>query len=618
MKKTFLYVFLAFQGSPSFASDDIHLHDVIVTANRVPEHRDSVLADVSVIDQAEIARAGQSTLVELLSMQPGIEIESNGGVGAAANVHLRGNNSQSVIVLVDGLRVSSATLGTTSWNMIQPSMIDRIEIVRGPASSLYGSDGVGGVIQIFTKKGQSGFHPSVSVGVGSYDTYQASASLAGGNESTQYAIGVHSIDTGGISSVSTRDGFDADDDGFRNLSANLNVSHTWAAGQSIGAQVYSSTGHYQFDGSNFPAEQDLRQEIYGLSSSNTLTDFWKSQIRLGKSADVMESITAFGGDYLRTTQYQFSWQNDLDLPMGKLTLAYDRIEDKVSGTTDFSEDRRINNGYLASYLLPLGAHTFKLSLRRDYNSQFGMHSTGNIGYGYQWDKQWRAYASYGTAFRAPTFNDLYWPLQDFGSFGSYEGNPNLKPETSHNGEFTVAYDEGHHKMSATYFHNRVDDLIVCCQGLFNDTAANIGSATIQGLTLAYEGWVTDMHFKASADIQDPKNDDNDKLLARRSRSHGVFWAGKTWQDWEFGTQVLMSGKRYNDADNTIRLGGYTLVNLTAKYAINPDWSLNLRANNLFNKKYALTTTASSFTPTSPDYNTPGANIFVGVTYSPAQ
>lgn len=619
MKKSVLAsaVLLAVTGQV-FAESDIALQHVVVTANRIPVPIEQSLADVTVIGSEEIARAGQSTLAELLSRQPGIEIETNGGIGATANLHLRGNNSQSVIVLIDGLRVSSATLGTTSWNMIQTNLIDRIEIVRGPASSLYGSDGVGGVIQIFTKKGQEGLHPSVSVGIGSQDTRQVTASLNGGNANTRYALGVSSLNTDGISSLSIRNGVDSDDDGFRNLGANFNVSYTWSEGQTIGAQVYSSVGRYRYDGSNFPARQDLRQESFGLTSNNTLTDFWKSQLRLGKSADVMDSLGASGTSYLKTTQYQVSWQNTLTLPLGSLILAYDRLEDQVDGSVDFSEDKRINNGYLASYFLQAGAHTFKLGARRDYNSQFDEHTTGNIGYGYQFNPQWHAFASHGTAFRAPTFNDLYWPFQDFGSWGTYVGNPNLKPETSRNSEISVAYDEGHHKVSATYFHNKVNNLIVCCQGLFNDTAANIGSATIQGLTLTYEAWVRDMHMKSSVDWQDPMNDENDRWLPRRARVHGAFWLGKHWGDWELGGEVQMSGKRYNDAENLVALGGYTLVNLTGKYQMNDDWSLSVRANNIFDKKYALATTASSFNPTAPDYNTLGANIFLAVTYSPAQ
>jgi vitamin B12 transporter len=618
MKRTILSsaIILIYAQITHAETMDLHSSEVVVTANRIEQQKENALADVTIIDREQIERAGQSTLTEILSTQPGIEIESNGGVGATANVHIRGTNSQSVVVLIDGMRVASATLGTTSFSQIQPEQIERIEIVRGPASSLYGSDAVGGVIQIFTKQGKDGLHLSATAGYGSYNTQQAASNISGAIGKTRFALGVSSLVTDGISSLRIKSGLDADKDAFRNLSANGNISHTLAEGHEIGAQVYTSQGHYNFDGSDFPAHQDLRQESFAAFSNNKIYDAWTSHLHIGKSMDTLDSTSSSGRSYLQTTQNQLSWQNDLKLPLGTLVLAYDRLEDEVKGTVSFSQTSRINNGYLASYILEHNAHTFKLGLRRDINSQFGGHNTGNIAYGYKWNDFWKTSASFGTAYRAPTFNDLYWPFQSFGAFGSYQGNPNLKPETSRNKEITVSYDQGHHKVAVTAFHNEIDNLIVCCQGLFNDTAANIGSATIQGLSTSYEGWFSSYHLRASADIQDPRNNDNDKILARRSKQHGSLWLGQHWGDWEFGGEVITSGKRYNDADNAIKLGGYTLVNLTAKYQIDDDWSVNARINNLLDKQYTLATTASTFSLTSPDYSTMGTNLFVSVRYSP--
>jgi vitamin B12 transporter len=618
MKRTTIAGLIGLAFAPiSFAEEAINLHDIIVTANRVEQNKENALADVTIIDRQDIERSGQSTLAEILSTQPGIEIESNGGVGATSNIHIRGTNSQSVVVLIDGMRIASATLGTTNFSQIQPELIERIEIVKGPASSLYGSDAIGGVIQIFTRKGQSN-HASATAGIGSHNTHQLSATLSGASDSTRFAAGVSNITTDGISSLRTHTGLDADKDAYRNFSFNANISHTIAEGHDIGAQAYISQGRYQFDGSNFPAYQDLEQSSYALTSNNKLLETWTSHLRLGQSIDDLDSTGSFGNSKIRTTQDQFSWQNDINLPLGTLVLAYDRLEDQVTGNVDYSTNKRTNNGYLASYLLTQDAHTFKLGLRRDYNSQFSNHTTGNIAYGYRLNDFWKASASFGTAFRAPTFNDLYWPFQSFGAFGSYEGNANLKPETSRNKEFSVSYDQGHHKITATAFHNKINNLIVCCQGLFNDSPANVGSATIQGLSLAYEGWFSDYHLRASTDFQDPKDDDTGKTLARRSKVHGAIWLGKEWGDWAIGSQLVMSGKRYNDAANAIELGGYTLLNLTAKYNINPDWSINANANNVFDKKYALATTASTFNPTAPDYNTDGSNLFVNVRYSPSK
>ncbi len=625
MKKTIIasLVGLAFTTS-AYAEESISLDDVVVTASRIPQSRDSVIGDVSVISRDEIERSGQSTLTELLSTQPGIEIESNGGVGSTSNIHIRGNSSQSVVVLIDGMRIASATLGTTNFSQILPEQIDHIEILRGPASSLYGADAIGGVIQIFTLKGKGGTHVSASAGIGSNNTKELSAAVSGSNGSTSGSFGIGSLTTDGISSLRTNTGFDKDDDAFRNLTINGNISQVVVEGHEIGAQVYISKAHYNFDDSNAPAFGNSRQQILSLFSKNKIMDDWVSNLKIGESMDDQDSTgLSFGQSDLRTVQRQYGWQNDIKLPLGSLVLAYDRLEDQVKGNVDFSQKNRFNNGYLASYLLEENAHAFKFGLRRDNNSQFGKYTTGNVGYGYRINSNWRATGSFGTAFRAPTFNDLYYPFADYSyTDGSgfhpytYEGNKNLKPETSRNKELTLAYDQGHHRASITAYQNEINNLLVCCNGTATDHPENVGKAEIKGVTLTYEGWVENYHVRASADIQDPKNEDTNKVLSRRSKQHGSIWLGQSWGDLEIGSEIIASGKRFNDAANQFKLGGYTLFNLTAKYKIDDSWSINARINNLFDREYTLATTANIFSPNNPDYNTSGTNLFVNARWSP--
>lgn len=598
------------------AQESIYSDEVVVTANRVPQSRENVLADVSVIEREEIDRAGQSTLAELLRSQPGVEIDSYGGPGSLSNVRLRGTSSQSIVVLVDGMRVSSATTGTTAFNQIPPEQIERIEIVRGPVSSLYGADAVGGVIQIFTRQGDRKNRVSGYAGTGSYNTHQFGGGVSGGNESTRFALNLGKINTDGISSFHTHQGYDADDDGFSNISYSGHLSHVLTEGHDVALQAYGSNGHNQVDGNDFPAYADLRQYSYALTSNNRFTDYWLSHIKLGQSMDGNKGVGLYYDTWVRTYQRQYSWQNDLTLPLGMLTLAYDRLEQHVESNTDYSRTHRSDNGWLANYLLEQGPHAFRAGLRTDDDSQFGRHNTGNIGYGYRFDQHWRAAGNYGTAFRAPTFNDLYWPYQNYGFGYSYQGNPDLKPETSRNKEISLVYDQGHHRISATAFHNKVDDLIIGFQGIAADTPANVGSATIKGLTLTYEGWFGTYHLRANGDVQSPKDDDTGKVLPRRARQYASLVASKTWGELEVGTEMNASGQRYNDTDNTIKLDGYALVNLIANYTLNADWSLNARFNNVFDREYALATTAFSFAPDAPAYNTPGANLFVGIRYQP--
>ena len=619
MKKTTIAGLIGLlSASPTIAAPtSIYADNVVVTASRIPQQRDAVIGDISVINRQAIEAAGQSTLAELLQSQPGVEIEANGGMGSLSNIRLRGNNIQSVVVLIDGMRVSAAANGLTNFSQISLEQVDHIEILRGAASSLYGSDAIGGVIQIFTKQGSQGTHISASAGYGSFNTRKASTNISGTLNETSYSIGVTSVASDGISAVKALAGLDADKDAYRNMSLNANLRQKIIEGHELSFQAYANEGHINLDGNNFPGYQKNRQQIFALNSKNTLTDFWLSNFKLGQSVDIANAVGDYGISNTRSTQNQIYWQNELKLPLGNLLLAYDRIEDKINSTTEYSVKNRINNGYVASYQVNQNNHAFNISLREDNNSQFGDHTTGNVNYALNFADFWRISGSYGTSFRAPTFNDLYWPYQDFGAWGTFAGNPNLQPETARNKEIILAYDQGHHRLSATVFENKIKNLIAGTQGLFNDSPINVGSAKILGLTLAYEGWFANYHLRANADFQDPKNEDGgNKVLARRAKQHGAIWLGQSWGDIEIGTELIASGKRFNDAENTIPLAGYALVNVTAKYKINSEWSANARINNLLDKDYALSSTASSWAPSNPAYNTPGTNIFVSMTYSP--
>ena len=208
---------------PTFAAENIELSDVVITATRTPQPREALIADVSVIEAEEIKRGGQTTLVELLQQQPGVEIDNSGGAGKVSSIFLRGTNSGHVVVLIDGIRIQSATVGTTTFENLPLSQIDRIEILRGPASSLYGQDAIGGVIQIFTKKGIEGFKPYVSLGIGSYATTIAEAGVRGKWQDTSYALNLSASDIGGFSAVHSRDDNIDDNDAYRNLSDRKSV-----------------------------------------------------------------------------------------------------------------------------------------------------------------------------------------------------------------------------------------------------------------------------------------------------------------------------------------------------------------------------------------------------------
>ena len=615
--------------SPAFSAEQINLDEAVVTASRISEPLNATLHDVSVIDREQIERAGQSTLIEILQTQPGIEITSNGGVGKTSGIFMRGTNTNHVLVLIDGVRVNSATAGTTTFENLPTALIDKIEILRGPAASLYGQDAIGGVIQIFTKKGSGKPQFYVGIGYGTYETKTAEAGVHGTIDDTSFALGISSLDTDSYSSYKTNDiNFD-DNDGYRNLSVTGSLSHKIVEGHELGLQFLHSKGKTRFDNRfnvfafdpAFSDSAEITQHSYSIYSKNKITSNWLSTLKIGEGYDeqvtyaALSFFTAESRSVFSTKQRQWSWQNDIDLPLGTLTLAYDRLEERVKSTSAFDKNSRNNNGYFLGYLVDLGNHSLQANYRSDHSSSFGTNDTHSLAYGYRFNNNWRTNASYGVAFKAPTFNDLYTPFTDFGDGFTYQGNPNLKPETSKNRELSIIYSNDATNLSATYYHNDIRNLILGSQGIATDTAINLGSATIEGLTLAGSKSLGNWYFGGSVDIQSPRNNESGNLLLRRANRHTKTNVSYTLGDWHFGAEAVASSKRYNDSANTLPIAGYTIFNLTSDYQINQDWKIQARLNNVLDKSYAL---AYDGDPKNGGfvYDTPSANLFVNIRWTP--
>ncbi|MFZ5464261.1 MAG: TonB-dependent receptor domain-containing protein [Pseudomonadota bacterium] len=577
------------------------LEAVVVTATRQATRANELLSDVSIIGREEIEQAGQSTLAELLAKQPGIQIANNGGPGKATSVFIRGANASHTLLLIDGQRVGSATLGTASFEGIPLSQIERIEILRGPASALYGADAIGGVIQIFTKRGEGPARASAFAGYGTYDTSKASAGVSGATKEWSYSLQAGYENTKGFNAIADRDkqpfNFNPDRDGYWNRNISANIAFRPAPGHEIGASVFNADGRSWYDGGpTFDNRTDLTVTSYNAYSRNRIGDAWTSTLRIGRSTDDSTDYSAFSpqGAVFRTDQDQVSWQNDVKLPLGQALLGLETLKQKAHSGTNFDRSRRIDT-LLAGWTGHAGPHRLQVNARHDENSQFGNKTTGLLAYGYQFGSEWRAHVSVGTGFRAPSFNELYFP-----GFG----NANLKPEQAFNRELGVFWDAPRHSVGAVYFNNRVRDLIVFDSTTF--MPQNIGRAKLEGTTFTYTGSVAKMRLAATVDLQRPRDADTGKRLIRRADRQLALRAARQFGAWEAGAELLAVGARYDNLANTRRMGGYSLLNATLNYRLATDWTLEARANNVTDKKYE----------TVWGYAVPGANLFVGVRYVP--
>ncbi|MFC3551598.1 TonB-dependent vitamin B12 receptor [Lysobacter cavernae] len=583
------------------------LDQVVVTATRTAQTQDQTLAAITVIDRSEIERLQPNSLPDLLRGRAGISLANNGGPGKATSLFLRGTESDHVLVLVDGIKIGSATSGGASLQDIPVEQIERVEIVRGPFSSLYGSEALGGVIQIFTRQPQGAFAPTLSAGIGSYASQRLAAGVAGrGNGSVDERGGWYSVNLAhenidGINAYRGTRNFDPDKDGYRNNSATVQGGYRFSPQWDAEARLFRAEGYNEYDGS-LNNEADTVQQVLGGRVRYTPSERLKLTASLGSSADLSENyLNGVYSSNFDTRRELGSLQADIGAGTGLLSFGYDWQRDEVDSNTRYARDQRINRGLFGQWQQSFGAQSLQASLRRDDDSQFGGQTTGSVLWGWDFTDALRLGASYGSAFKAPTFNELYFP--------GY-GNPELQPETSKSFELSL---RGEHGWSLNAFDTRIDDMIAYDVTLGDFGGPNnIDRARIQGFEAAADTTLVGWDLRASATWLDPRNDGNDRnrdnILPRRARQSGRVDADRRFGDFSIGASVTGAGERYDNLSNTTRLGGYGLTDLRVGYAFNTDWNLQLAANNVFDKQYE----------TAALYNQPGRNYLLTLRYRPAR
>ena len=614
-----------------FADNELKTSDVFVTATRTPISKNNVIADVTTISSEDIERAGSSSLPELLQRQPGIEISNLGGPGKVSTIGIRGTSSTHSIVLVDGIRLSAATTGFSAIEHIPLSQIEKIEIVRGPASSLYGQDAIGGVIQIFTKKGVDGFKPYVDIGYGSYNTSNFKSGVRAGNNQTTYAINFAAMNSDGFSAfvpnpANAANSKNLDKDGYKNYSLSSSLSHKINQDYEIDLQYFLSKGKNQFDNryADFSPSfhgnyrNEIKLETYAMNIKGQINKAWQSSIKLSQSTDKYLDLQKLNNftfeddanlkDLYKTTQDQLSWQNNVALPRGSITLLYDFLKQRIKTTDVYEKTQRTNHGVMVGYSLIEDKHNFQSNFRKDFNSVYEDAVTGNIGYAYSIDPNWTIASSYGTAFVSPSFNFLYSLADSFAL-----GNPNLKPEKSKNIEGSIRYKDDSGSMSLTMFQNKIDDFIIYtapAEAGSRTSTQNLNKAEIQGLTISGDQFFGHFQIKGSATGQSAKNEDTDKYLPRRASLIGNINLNYYIGNWNIGVEETFSGKRFDDKENIVNLSGYALTNIVTDYKINDKLKLNLRLNNVLDKDYSLAAEGRS----GFKYQTPGRSLFANLRY----
>lgn len=590
---------------PAFSQ--AQLKETVVTATRSESRADAVLADVTVISREDIERNSGRTLAELVARMSGVQTSANGGLGKNSSVFIRGTDSRHTMLLVDGVRLGSATAGTPSLDNIPLDSIERIEVLKGPASALYGSDAIGGVIQIFTRKGTEGFKPYASFTLGSNAHHDLSAGLLGGADNVSYSLGVQTVREKGFSTTNASvdtgvsaafRNFNPDRDGFSQDSVNASVQWRLVPDWSLDARVLRADGvTHSDDGLGRDTRANIRAQILSSGLKGKLTGAWTSELRVAQSMDASYFPVQRPGltpDF-KTTEDQWLWQNEIDTPIGKVLAGYEHVNQKVDSAQAYAIKERSINSWFTGVNGSDGRHSWQANLRRDSNSQFGQATTGLAAYGFQLTPNWRVHASHGTSFKAPHFNTLYFVSP------SFVGNPTTQPERGRNTEVALAYAVGLHEVKLTHFENKIRGFITTVP-----VVVNIPRVKIEGWTLGYEGQLQAWSMRAAMDWLDARNELNNLKLNRRADRQLTAAIDYGIGRWKFGASLLAMGKRFDNAANTVRLGGFTTVDLYADYAVAKDWSVQARLNNLADKQYE----------TARGYNQPDRAVFVTLRYQP--
>ena len=588
------------------------LPTIVVTASRTAQSVNRAIGDITVIDGLQLRQTTDASVLSTLARQPGIQMYDSGGPHTASGISIRGAWGDQNLIMLNGIRINNPVAGNSiPWGTLNPRAFERVEVIRGAASSLWGSSAMGGVVNLVTElaPGQiREFSPYADIGFGSDSTVRTGAGFSAADGTFDYSLNAQHAKSDGYNAT-TKDNiynsYNPDDDGYEQHSLSGSFGWTWAPEQRIGIHFFNSYNSGDYDAGEYDsvgANVKNRQQIYGISSSNKITDWWYSTIRYGFGKTSMHDYAPWGDTSNKTYQNSFSWQNDFYLaPEQIISVFYEGYKERIGSSTEFDKTKRNTNSFGAIYQGSfLDRHHLQASIRNDHYTDYGSRTTGSLAYDFDVTDVITVGLAGNTGFRMPNFIDLYVP--------SWGGNPNLKPEKSRNIEAHISFENATTAASLRVFQTKYRNLIT---SNFPATTSNTEKATIRGISLTASHQFGATRFGTTrvyggADFMDAKNDITDKNLVRRARQ--VYRAGveQSYDRFNLGAEFMHIGSRYEDSANNTRLGGYGVINLSAKIQLNKEFSTQIYWNNVFDKKYAPI----------HGYRSQGSNVFVNLSWQP--
>lgn len=597
----------------------LKLPDVLISANRQVEARNDSSAANTVFTRDDIDRLQPDSVTDLLRRVPGVQVSQSGGRGSIPGVYIRGTQSAQSLVLVDGQRIGSSTSGDSNLQHINIEQVERVEVLRGSRSVIYGSDAIGGVIQIFTRRGgQQGLQPRMHTGFGSNQTWERSLGLSGGDERTRFNLGASLDETAGINRTHESYPSDGDHDAYRNKSLSLSLSHTLTEDVEVGANALDNRGKSEFDSPfgryDYVTDKSYQQQPYNdfnVSSVSSYIDaqineVWKTRVELGHSENRETTLDKLSDErsVFNTYRDSVNWQNDLTLnERNSLMLGGDWYEDRINSTTAFDEDSRWNRAVFIQHRFQADSFSTELGLRHDDNQQFGSQNTWSGTFTVPLNPDNEVLLTYSEGFRAPTFNDLYYP--DF-------SNPDLKPETSKSYELQWRSQlTESSRLETSLYRTDLEDAIIFGS---NSRPENVASARINGFEAALMQELLGWQSNLGVAIIDPRDRDTGHTLARRARRTLSLDLDRQFDRLGLGASWQAVSSSYDDLNNQQPLGGYALLGLRSSWELNREIQLELKVDNLLDKGYSRA--LYSYQGSQYGYREEGRAWMFGVTWTP--
>lgn len=594
-------------GSTLIQAADEVLSPIVVTATRTAQSADETLAAVSVITREKIEQSISRDVAELLATEAGISLSRTGGPGSGTNVYLRGTSPDHTLVLIDGIRAGSATTGQFSWETLRPEQIERIEVVRGPRTSLYGSDAIGGVIHIFTREQKGGY---VSASTGSYGTRELNAGVTAG-DTWRLSLSAGTIHSDGLPTKSDGD----EEHAYDNNNATLRLQGNVTAHTDLLLSTTQSQGSKEHDVDT--GDSDFLNRVTSLHLTHRRGE-WEQTLKIGQALDEYTSHSPYTPSTITTLRDSASWQHTIGTALGLTTLGIDYWVDNAEKDDSGIIDESITQqGIFAEQQWSSGNNDLQIALRGDDHETFGTTTNGSIAIGHQFDANNRTYLSYGKAFKAPTVNDLYWPYSAYTSSTSgttyiTQGNPDLKPEQSATVEFGITQRAQRTEVTVniyrTWAENLIDWLgIASAPSEYTYQPDNIGRVVIDGIELGLRWPIGTLDARAKVTLLDARNRDNGEQLDRRPKSEALLSVNRHngAVDWRLEWQLV---SERNDRSGTTTLPGYGLVNARYQRRLGGGLELGVRLKNLFDQEYLLATSSSGH------YSTEGRSGYLDLSY----